>query len=185
MTNGSLHRAQFTPHIISINCNQHHVRARKNVQVRTPGARKRTGKPICYNPDNKTNTSRMVDNSSRSTGQLVSHRPSTFWSQIIFDLFYMLYVDDSAFFFKSRNDIEKRITLLSDHFARFGLEIHIGTGGKPSNTECVFSLPPSFFKARTILLTSLTTSTLSIQKKEIEKNKCTREDEAYAKCKET
>ena len=45
---------------------------------------------------------------------------------------------------KSIIDIEKGITLLSDHFARFGLEMHIGTGKKTSNTECVFFLPPGF-----------------------------------------
>ena len=39
----------------------------------------------------------------------------------------MLYVDDGTFVFESRTDTEKGITLLSDHFARFGLEMHIGT----------------------------------------------------------
>ena len=66
-------------------------------------------------------------NSPRSTVQLVSHRPGTFSSEIIFDLFCMLYVDDGAFVFESRTDIGKGITLLSDHFAWFGLEMHIGT----------------------------------------------------------
>ena len=67
------------------------------------------------------------DNSPRSTVQLVSHRPGTFSSGIIFDLLCMLYVDDGAFIFESRTDIKKVITLLSYHFARFGLEMHIGT----------------------------------------------------------
>ena len=44
---------------------------------------------------------------------------------------------------------------------------------------------PGFFKTRTMMLTSITTSTLSIQKKESEKKRCTREDEEYAKWKET
>ena len=61
------------------------------------------------------------DNSPRSTGQLMSHRPVTLSSGIIFDLFYMLYVDDGAFVFESRTDIEKGITLLSDHF--FGSDL--------------------------------------------------------------
>ena len=41
---------------------------------------------------------------------------------------------------KYRTDIKKGITLLYDHFARFGLEMHIGTKKNPSNIECVFSL---------------------------------------------
>ena len=76
------------------------------------------------------------DNSPRSTGQLVSQQPGTFLSGILFDLLCMIYVDDGIFVFESRTDIEKGITLLSDHFACFGLEMHIGTGGKPSKTEC-------------------------------------------------
>ena len=66
-------------------------------------------------------------NKPRSTGQLVIHRPGTFLSGILFDLFCMLYVDYGAFLFKSRTDIIKGITLLSDHFAQFGLEMHIST----------------------------------------------------------
>ena len=61
------------------------------------------------------------DNSPISTGQLVSHRTGTLSSGVLFYLFYMLYVDNGAFVFESRTDIKKGITLLSDHFARFGL----------------------------------------------------------------
>ena len=81
------------------------------------------------------------DNSPRPTGQLVSHRPRTFSSGTLFDLFYIIYVDDGAFVFELRNDIEKGITLLYDHFARFGLEMHIDTRKKPSKTECIFPRP--------------------------------------------
>ena len=86
------------------------------------------------------------DNSPRSTRKLVSHRPGTFSSGILFDLFCMLYVDNGAFVFEFRTDIKKGITLLSDNFSRFGLEMYIGTGGKSSKTECVFFPPPDFFK---------------------------------------
>ena len=48
------------------------------------------------------------DNSPRSTGQLVIHRPVTFSYGMLFDLFCMLYVDDGAFVFEPRTDIEKR-----------------------------------------------------------------------------
>ena len=104
------------------------------------------------------------DNSLRSTGQLVIQQPGTLLSGILFELFYMLYVDDSIFF-KSRTTLEKGITLLSDHFSRFGLEMHIGTGKNLSKTECVFFPPPIFFNTRTIPLTSITTFTLSVQNK--------------------
>ena len=67
------------------------------------------------------------DNSPRSTGQLVSHRPVTFTYGTLFDIFCMLYEDDSAFVFESSTGIKKRITLFSDYFTQFGLKIHLGT----------------------------------------------------------
>ena len=62
--------------------------------------------------------------------------------------------------------------------------MHIGTGGVSSKTECIFFPPLVFFNTQTIPLTSITTSTLSIQKKEIDKKRRTREDEEYVKCNE-
>ena len=41
-------------------------------------------------------------------------------------LFYFLYVDDGAFLFETREDLAKGAQLLFDHFARFGLIMHIG-----------------------------------------------------------
>ena len=81
------------------------------------------------------------DNSPKSTGQLVSHRPGTLSSEILFDIFCILYVDGGAFVFESRTDIEKGITLLSDHFDRFGLEMHIGKGGNHQRLNTYFSRP--------------------------------------------
>ena len=66
-------------------------------------------------------------NSPRSTGKLVSHRPVTFTSGTLFGILCMIYVDDGAFVFESRTNIKKGITLLSDHFARFGIKMYIGT----------------------------------------------------------
>ena len=54
----------------------------------------------------------------------------------------MLYLDDDLFFFKYRADIERGITLLSNHFAQFGIEIHIGTINNTSKAECIFFPPP-------------------------------------------
>ena len=45
-------------------------------------------------------------------------------------------------------------------------------------------LPTGFFKTQTILISSLTTSTLSVNKKESEKKRRTGEDEEYAKYKD-
>ena len=66
--------------------------------------------------------------SQRSTRQLASHQPDTFTSGTLFDIFCILYLDNCVLVFKYKTDIERGITLLSDHFDSFGLEIHIGTG---------------------------------------------------------
>ena len=39
----------------------------------------------------------------------------------------MLFVDNGAFIFEYRTNTERGITLLSNHFSRFGLKMHIGT----------------------------------------------------------
>ena len=122
------------------------------------------------------------DNSPMPTRKLVNHRPGTFLSGMLFEIFYMLYVDGGAFVFESRTNIKKGITLLSDHFARFGLKMHIGTEKKTLKTECVFSPPPGFFNTRTLPLTYPTNSTLYPQKKERYKKRRTREEKEYTKC---
>jgi hypothetical protein len=57
-----------------------------------------------------------------------------------------LYVDDGAFPFATREEMTQGVTVIFDHFARFGLEMHLGyeKDGKiqPSKTECVFFPPP-------------------------------------------
>ena len=53
----------------------------------------------------------------------------------------MIYVDGGAFVFEFRTDTKKGITLLSDHFARFGLKMHIGTGKTPRILNAYFTLP--------------------------------------------
>ena len=62
----------------------------------------------------------------------------------------MLYVDDGDFFFKSRHQLEIGIPLLLRHFAKFGLEMHIGKENKPSKTECVFFPTPGYFTLPTL-----------------------------------
>ena len=54
-------------------------------------------------------------------------------------LFCALYVDDGAFPFKDRSQLELGLSLIYNHFVKFGLKMHIGQGSKYPNTECIFS----------------------------------------------
>ena len=85
------------------------------------------------------------NNSPLSDGQLISHQPRSFNRGALFELFCMLYVDDGAFVFESRHQLETGIPLILRHFAKFGLEMHIGKENKPSKTECVFFPTPGYF----------------------------------------
>ena len=58
----------------------------------------------------------------------------------------MLYVDDGAFAFLTRRELEIGANLVYHHFARFGLQMHIGSDSKLSKTECVFFPAPGHFK---------------------------------------
>ena len=58
----------------------------------------------------------------------------------------MLYVDDGAFVFISRRDIEVGSYLVYKQFNRFGLQMHIGTPSKDSKTKCVYFPPSGHFK---------------------------------------
>jgi hypothetical protein len=69
-------------------------------------------------------------------GRLTGQSPKAMGSK--FDLFYFLYVDDGAMLFDNRKDLEEGTKLIMDHFARFGLEMHVGRGDKASKTECVY-----------------------------------------------
>ena len=65
---------------------------------------------------------------------------------MLFEIFCMLYVDDGAFAFVSRRDLEIGATLVYNQFARLGLEMHVGKENKKSKTECVFFPAPGHFK---------------------------------------
>ena len=79
-------------------------------------------------------------------GQVCSHMPGMYKSRSLtsYKIYQCLYVDDGAFPFNSREDMIKGLNLIYHHFARFGLEMHIGHDGKESKTECVFFPPPQF-----------------------------------------
>ena len=96
-------------------------------------------------------TFNMCKNSLRDRGSLTGHAPQNFSEGTLLELFNVLYVDDGDFPFEDRDQLTKGVQLIYDHFKRFGFEMHIGRGAKPSKTDCVFFPPPGFFKRRQIL----------------------------------
>ena len=62
--------------------------------------------------------------------------PFSFWKSY--------YVDDTAFLFLSRKDIEEASKLIKSHFTRFGLTVHCGDkrNDGSSKTEAMFFPPP-------------------------------------------
>ena len=59
----------------------------------------------------------------------------------------MLYVNDGAFTFETRKDMEIGSNLVFEHFNRFGFKMHIGSKSKISKTECVIFPAPGHFKS--------------------------------------
>eukprot|EP00978_Attheya_sp_CCMP212_P018355 scaffold50097_cov33-Attheya_sp.AAC.5 len=69
-------------------------------------------------------------------GRLTGQSPKAIGTK--FDLFYFLYVNDGTMLFINREDLEAGTTLLFSHFARIGLDMHIGRNAKASKTECIY-----------------------------------------------
>ncbi len=82
-------------------------------------------------------------------GQLNSHTPKIFRSTFLsaYEIFQCLYIDNGAFPFNTQDSLSKGMNLVLKHFARFGLEMHIGRNGGESKTECVFYPPPNSFNS--------------------------------------
>ena len=82
-------------------------------------------------------------------GKICSHTPAMFRSKKLtaYGILQCLYVDDGAFPFGTREDLQQGMELVYHHFARFGLEMHIGRGALESKTECVFFPPPPVLPA--------------------------------------
>ena len=95
----------------------------------------------------------------QSTGQLVSHKPCIFTFFALFHIFCIIYVDYDPFFFESRTNITKGITIFSNHFARFGFKMHIGTRKSIKYWMCILTAS-RFLQWKTLPLTDLTNSTL-------------------------
>ena len=66
-------------------------------------------------------------------------------------LFCVLYVDNGAFPFEERLQLKLGLSLIHNHFVKFGLEMHIGRGKKASKTKCILFPPPGFFQQKKIL----------------------------------
>jgi len=81
-------------------------------------------------------------------GRICSHTPAMVRSTKLtaYSILQCLYVNDGACPFGTRDDLQRGVELIYHHFARFGLEMHIGRGTAESKTECVFFPPPQFFQ---------------------------------------
>jgi hypothetical protein len=81
------------------------------------------------------------------TGWVRGHTPKMFTSRNLtaYEIYQLLYDDDGAFPFPTRNALTKGLALIHSHFARFGLKVHIGRNSDLFKTECVFFPPPQFF----------------------------------------
>jgi hypothetical protein len=133
---------------------------------------------------------RRKSNSPQSSGRVTSHPAKTFSQGILFELFCMLYVDDGAFAFETRREMEIGANLIYKHFAKFGLEMHVGTKSKKSKTECVFFPAPCHFKILTLPPTAPPADSSSLPvipkpKKENEETKQKRQDQRYDDAEET
>ena len=91
--------------------------------------------------------------------RICSHTPTMFKSKNLTanEILQCLYVDDGAFPFDTRDDLQKGMNLIYHHFGRFGMEMHIGRGTSISKTECIFFPPPQFFQHSQQRTTATTT----------------------------
>ena len=55
----------------------------------------------------------------------------------IFELFHILFVDDSTFIFETPEELVNGVKEIQQHYARFGLIMHVGKNGKKSKTEAM------------------------------------------------
>ena len=60
-----------------------------------------------------------------------------------FDLSDSEYADDTAVLFVSRDDVVESTPVMIGHFARFGMDIHVGSEGNDSKSVVLFAAAPS------------------------------------------
>ena len=90
----------------------------------------------------RVNCNRINIEESMKEGILTSHNANTLNKGTVVELLEILFVDDGAFIFNSRDDLCAGIDLIIKTFARFGLQVHIGKGESMSKTECIFFPAP-------------------------------------------
>ena len=123
--------------------------------------------------------------SPQDTGKLIGHKVKTFSQGNLLTLFCVLYVDDGAFPFENRLQIELGLSLIHNHFIKFGIEMHIGRGKKASKTVCIFFPPPGLFHQKEIVSHEINVEnmvSIRISKQirgESNENKCKREESLY------
>ena len=94
---------------------------------------------------------RTRTNSPRDSGSQKGQLPNTFSEGVLLELINVLYVEDGKLPFKDWEQLTLGAQIIFNHFKIFGLDMHIGQGGKSPKTECVFYTPPGFFKKKQIL----------------------------------
>ena len=96
-------------------------------------------------------TLQQRSHSPQDIGKLTGHKVKTLSQGNVLTLFCVLYVDGGAFPFEDCLQLELGLSLIQNHFVKFGLEMHIGRGNKASKTECIFFPPPGFFHRNKIV----------------------------------
>ena len=90
----------------------------------------------------------QCSHSPQDIGKLKEHKAKELSQGNLLTLFCVLYVDDGAFPFEERLQLELGLSLIHNNFVKFGLEMHIGRGNKASKTKCIFFPPPVFFSTK-------------------------------------
>ncbi len=81
-------------------------------------------------------TFKNVTNASK--GQLTGHLKSSAKRALDLIIHQILYIDDGAFFFETREDATLGLNLINKVFAKLGLEMHIGRGNNQSKMEVTY-----------------------------------------------
>ena len=85
-------------------------------------------------------------------GQLTSHPlidskcATPYGEGLIFEILQLLYIDDGAFIFNNRADLERGAEVVNAHFKKFGMEMHVGRDEKKAKTEFMYVPTQDFFK---------------------------------------
>ena len=125
---------------------------------------------------------RRHNNSPILNGCITSQKRRTFSEGTLFDLLCMLYVDNGAFAFPYQKEIELVSAVICRQFAKFGLEMHVGSATKASKTEAIFFPAPGFFKLPPLSPSEASFSSLPLTanpKQESEKSRRSPEEKCY------